>query len=55
MEIVFACEFMTRSNLLGVRMTPAAVIDGKVVLAGRVPIQSEMEKILYEIKHKGGG
>lgn len=39
---------------LGVRLTPAAVIEGKVVLAGRVPTQSEMEKILYEIKQKGG-
>ncbi len=32
--------------LLGVRLTPAIVVDGQIVLAGRVPTAEEAEELL---------
>ncbi|MEM2082450.1 MAG: thioredoxin family protein [Candidatus Bathyarchaeia archaeon] len=34
---------------LGVRMTPAVLVDGKVVVSGKVPTVDELKKILSEI------
>lgn len=34
---------------LGVRLTPAVVVDGKVVISGKVPTVDELKKILSEI------
>lgn len=31
---------------LGVRMTPAVVVDGQVVVSGRVPTVEELKKLL---------
>lgn len=31
---------------LGVRMTPAVIVDGKVVISGRVPTVEELKKLL---------
>lgn len=31
---------------LGVRITPAIVVDGKVVVSGKVPIVEEIKKLL---------
>lgn len=31
---------------LGVRMTPAVIVDGKVVMSGKVPTIEEIKKIL---------
>ena len=33
---------------LGVRFTPAVVVDGKVVISGKVPRVDELRKILSE-------
>lgn len=35
---------------LGVRITPAVLIDGKIVMAGRVPSSKEAKKILQPIE-----
>ncbi len=35
---------------LGVRITPAVLIDGKIVMAGRVPSAGEAKKILQPIE-----
>ncbi|MEO0098968.1 MAG: thioredoxin family protein [candidate division WOR-3 bacterium] len=35
---------------LGVLMTPAVIIDGKVVISGKVPTVEEIKKILSELK-----
>lgn len=35
---------------LGVFLTPAVVVDGKVVVAGRVPTVGELKKIFSEIR-----
>ncbi len=34
---------------LGVRVTPAVIVDGKIVISGRVPTVEELKKLL-----KGG-
>lgn len=34
---------------LGVRLTPAVVVDGKVVLTGRVPTLEEMKTLLAQL------
>lgn len=34
----------------GVRLTPAVIVDGKVVISGKVPSVEELKKILSEIK-----
>ncbi|MGV1098401.1 thioredoxin family protein [Thiovibrio sp. JS02] len=33
---------------LGVRLTPAVVVDGKIVFAGRVPTAEELTKAISE-------
>ncbi len=33
---------------LGVRMTPAVIVDGKVAISGRVPTVEELKKILSQ-------
>jgi len=33
---------------MGVRMTPAVIVDGKVVCAGRVPTADELKKFLSD-------
>jgi small redox-active disulfide protein 2 len=35
---------------LGVRITPAILIDGKIVMAGRVPSINEAKKILLPVE-----
>ncbi len=35
---------------LGVRITPAVIVDGKVVVAGKIPTVDELKKILSERK-----
>jgi small redox-active disulfide protein 2 len=39
----------------GVMMTPALVIDGKVILTGRVPGEAEMTTLLTTALAKKGG
>ncbi len=34
---------------LGVRSTPAVVVDGKVVVSGKVPTVAELKRILPEL------
>ncbi|MGB9808191.1 MAG: thioredoxin family protein [Thermosulfidibacteraceae bacterium] len=35
---------------LGVRITPAVIVDGKIVVSGKVPTVDELKKLLSEIK-----
>lgn len=35
---------------LGVRLTPAVVVDGKVVVSGKVPTVEELKKVLAAFK-----
>lgn len=35
---------------LGVRIPPAVIVDGKVVISGKVPTVEELKKVLSEIK-----
>jgi small redox-active disulfide protein 2 len=35
---------------LGVRVTPAVLVDGKIVVSGKIPTVEELRKILSEIK-----
>jgi len=35
---------------LGVMITPAVIVDAKVVISGKVPTVEELKKILSEIK-----
>ncbi|MCX7765118.1 MAG: thioredoxin family protein [Candidatus Sumerlaeia bacterium] len=35
---------------LGVRITPAVIVDGKVVVSGKVPTVEELKKILSPLK-----
>lgn len=35
---------------LGVMFTPAVIVDGKVVISGKVPKVDELKKILSDIK-----
>lgn len=35
---------------LGVMMTPAVIVNGKVVVSGRIPTVEELKKILSEVK-----
>lgn len=35
---------------LGVMMTPAVVVDGKVVVQGKIPAVPELKKILSELQ-----
>jgi len=35
---------------LGVRLTPAVIVDGKIMVSGRVPTVEEIKKIISEIK-----
>jgi small redox-active disulfide protein 2 len=37
---------VTEFAKLGVRMTPAVIIDGKIVASGRVPTVEELKRIL---------
>jgi len=39
---------ITKIMAAGVMMTPAIVVDGKVVLAGKVPSEDELKKIIAE-------
>lgn len=38
---------------LGVRLTPAVIVDGKVVISGKVPRVDELKKILSECQQSG--
>ena len=38
---------------LGVGFTPAVVVDGKVVISGKVPRVDELKKILSEYQRSG--
>ena len=31
---------------LGVRMTPAVIVDGKVIISGKIPTVEELKKVL---------
>ncbi len=35
---------------LGVRLTPAVIVNGKLLVAGKVPTVEELKKLLSEIK-----
>jgi len=35
---------------LGVFLTPAVIVDGKIVVAGRIPTTEELKRILSAIK-----
>ncbi|MGC9070022.1 MAG: thioredoxin family protein [Elusimicrobiales bacterium] len=35
---------------LGVRITPAVIVGGKIVVSGKVPTVDELKKLLSEIK-----
>lgn len=35
---------------LGVMMTPAVIVDGKIVVSGKAPTVEELKKILSDIK-----
>ena len=35
---------------LGVMMTPAVLVDGKIIISGKAPTVEELKKILSEIK-----
>lgn len=35
---------------LGVRVTPAVIVDGKIVISGKIPTVNELKKILGEKK-----
>ncbi|MBU1299057.1 MAG: TM0996/MTH895 family glutaredoxin-like protein [Bacteroidetes bacterium] len=35
---------------LGVKITPAVIIDGKIVISGKVPTIEELKKLLLEMK-----
>jgi small redox-active disulfide protein 2 len=35
---------------LGVRITPAVILNGKIVISGKVPTKEELKKILLEEK-----
>jgi small redox-active disulfide protein 2 len=44
-------EFNVREYAkLGVRLTPAVIVDGKVVVSGKIPTVEEMKKILSDNK-----
>ncbi len=36
---------------LGVRLTPAIIVDGKVVIQGKIPTVEKLKKILSEINN----
>ncbi len=35
---------------LGVKVTPAVLVDGQIVVSGKIPTVEELKKILSEIK-----
>ncbi len=35
---------------LGVRVTPAVLVDGKIVMSGKIPTVEELKKIISELK-----
>lgn len=35
---------------LGVKITPSVIVDGKILISGRVPTVEELKKIFSEIK-----
>jgi protein-disulfide isomerase len=37
---------MMKFAILGVRVTPAVVVDGKIVVSGKIPTVEELKKIL---------
>jgi len=37
---------MLKFAILGVRVTPAVVVDGKIVVSGKIPTVEELKKIL---------
>ncbi len=38
---------------LGVRMTPAVVVDGKVLVSGKVPTVEELKRLLSALRQAG--
>ncbi len=52
-ELDLACEVthiydVKKFAQLGVKMTPAVIVDGKIVISGKVPTIEELKKILGE-------
>jgi small redox-active disulfide protein 2 len=44
-------EFDVKSfRNLGVRVTPAVIVDGNIVISGKIPTVDELKKILADIK-----
>lgn len=44
-------EFDVREfRKLGVRVTPAVIVDGKIIVSGKIPTVDELKKILNELK-----
>jgi len=37
---------------LGLMMTPAVIVDGKIITSGKVPTVEELKKLLSEIGNK---
>ncbi len=35
---------------LGVRVTPAVIVDGKILITGKIPTVDELKKILADLK-----
>ena len=46
-EVVKVTDYKDMAQL-GVRLTPAVVIDGKIALSGRVPTTSEARELLQK-------
>ncbi|MBI5243492.1 MAG: thioredoxin family protein [Elusimicrobia bacterium] len=45
-ELDLAADITHVKEAAGVRATPAVIVDGKVVISGRVPTVAELKKIL---------
>ncbi|MCX5835098.1 MAG: MTH895/ArsE family thioredoxin-like protein [Deltaproteobacteria bacterium] len=41
---------MLKYATLGIRVTPAVVVDGRIVVSGKIPTVEELKKILSGIK-----
>jgi small redox-active disulfide protein 2 len=52
-EVTHVTDYRDMARL-GVRLTPAIVIDGEIALAGRVPTLSEAKDLLQNVKLKTG-
>jgi predicted thioredoxin/glutaredoxin len=52
-HIVTKIEFYTK-KFTGVIFTPAVIVDGKIMLSGKLPSVEELKKLFSEIKVKYG-